>query len=97
MDYKRAADVLDFSAEWNGSGRTTRSELIEAKRIAGEVLRRRAIEWRSPEDPIDLFVPILICREKEKGKPAEKAPGGKRTAGSHRRSRKEAAPYAVEA
>ena len=69
MDFKRAADVLEFSAEWNGSGRATRSELIEAKQIAGEVLRRGAIEWRSPEDPIDLFVPVLICREKEKGKP----------------------------
>lgn len=68
MDYKRAADVLDYAAEWNGSGQATRSELAEAKKIAGEVLRRRAIEWKSPDAPLEVFVPILICREKEKGK-----------------------------
>ena len=68
MDYQRVADALSFAAEWNGSGMASRSEFYEAKRIAIEVLRHYSIEWRSPDEPLKTFTPILICREKELGK-----------------------------
>ena len=55
MTFERAAQVLSYSAEWNGSGQATSDELREAKRIACDVLCGGAIEWiraeRPPENP----------------------------------------------